>query len=407
MKIKEMIDNLDPRKKRLIVVTTITLGLVGLLALGYHFRGSNSSEQNVVERPKKISLDTKLLEKTYAENITRELERRSEEVEELKRLIESLKKEVQEGKKVKASPLPPPPSEKKGKPRAERTLRSRSVEPRKPKAPYPPPPTSVKNQANRMTEASKKLEEKVEMVGGIEYVSLKKDERVKKEKEKGLRTVYLPPSFMEATLLTGFSAATMQGAKTYEKPLLLRIRDLAVLPNEIKANLKGCFVIASAYGDLSDERAHARLVNLSCIDRRGNAVIDESIKGFIVDEDGKIGLAGDVVTKMGALLGRSIIAGFFGGIGDAFQASATTQSISALGTTQTIKSEDVLKAGIGGGLGQGFKELQKFYLEMARQTFPVVEVGAAKNVTVVIEEGVELKIRNYNCIGGFEECEED
>ncbi len=405
MKIKEMIDNLDPRKKRLIVVTTITLGLVGLLALGYHFRGSSSSEQNIVERPKKISLDTKLLEKTYAENITRELERRSEEVEELKRLIESLKREVKEGKKTKPSPLPPPPSNKGDKIETGKT--SRPVEVKKSKPPYPPSPMSLKNQPNRMVEASKKLEEKVEMVGGIEYVSVKKDDRVKKEGEKPLRTIYLPPSFMEATLLTGFSAATMQGAKTYEKPLLLRIRDLAVLPNEIKANLKGCFVIASAYGDLSDERAHARLVNLSCIDRRGNAVIDESIKGFIVDEDGKIGLAGDVVTKMGALLGRSIIAGFFGGIGDAFQASATTQSISALGTTQTIKSEDMLKAGIGGGLGQGFKELQNFYLEMARQTFPVVEVGAAKTVTVVIEEGVELKIRNYNCIGGFEGCEED
>ncbi|HLE09445.1 MAG TPA: TraB/VirB10 family protein, partial [Thermodesulfobacteriota bacterium] len=158
--------------------------------------------------------------------------------------------------------------------------------------------------------------------------------------------------------------------------------------------------------DLSDERAHARLVNLSCISKNGESVIDAPIKGFVVDSDGKIGLAGDVVTKMGALLGRSVLAGFFGGVGDAFKAASTTNSISSLGTTQTIDSNQIMQAGVGGGLSKGFGELQKFYLEMAKQTFPIVEVGSAKSVTVVIEQGVELEIKDY-CVGGLDKkCSE-
>ncbi len=62
------------------------------------------------------------------------------------------------------------------------------------------------------------------------------------------RTVYLPPSFIEAKLLTGFDASTSGKGKNNPEPLLLRIQTPAVLPNDIKANLSGCFVIAEAVG---------------------------------------------------------------------------------------------------------------------------------------------------------------
>ena len=60
---------------------------------------------------------------------------------------------------------------------------------------------------------------------------------------------------------------------------------------------------------------------------------------------------------------------------------------------------------MGSGISQGANELQKFYLELARQTIPVIEVGATKTVTLVISEGVELEIKDY-CIGGEGKCED-
>lgn len=199
---------------------------------------------------------------------------------------------------------------------------------------------------------------------------------------------------MAATLLSGLDAPTSEGAKGNPSPVFIRIKDLAVLPNRVKANLKGCFVIAEGHGNLATERAELRLVSLSCLDRKDNAVIDQKIKGFVVDSDGKIGLKGTVVSKMGASIARSLIAGFFGGIGDAFKMSSATQAVSALGVTQIVDPNQVVKAGVGGGISTAATELQKFYLELAKQTMPVVEVGATRNITLVISEGIELDIKD-------------
>ena len=250
---------------------------------------------------------------------------------------------------------------------------------------------------------------RVEFLGDIEIISGQplgsgQAKEAKEEKAEGIKkknTVYLPTSFMEATLLSGLDAPTVDSAKGQPVPVLLRVKDLAVLPNKVKSNLKGCFVIAEGHGSLADERAHLRLVTLSCIARNGDAVIDQKVKGFVVDDDGKIGLRGMVVSKMGSVLARSMLAGFFGGLGEAVRASSTKTSISALGTTQTIQPSDILKAGAGSGIAQAASELQKFYLELARQSLPVIEVGATKNVTLVVSEGVDLEIREFcNTIGG-------
>jgi conjugal transfer pilus assembly protein TraB len=214
-----------------------------------------------------------------------------------------------------------------------------------------------------------------------------------KKKDTTTGSVYLPPSFMEATLLSGLDAPTTSEAKGNPVPVLLRVKTPAVLPNSVKANLKGCFVIADGKGNLATERAELLLVSLSCLDRKGQAVVDQKIKGFVVDEDGKIGLRGRVVAKMGSMIARSMLAGFFGGAGDAIKAAATTLTVGPLGTTQTVDPKDIAMSGAGSGLSSGFKEIQKFYMELARQTMPVIEVGATKLVTLVISEGINLDIK--------------
>jgi conjugal transfer pilus assembly protein TraB len=200
---------------------------------------------------------------------------------------------------------------------------------------------------------------------------------------------------MEAMLLTGFDASTSGDGKNNPEPLLLRIQAPAVLPNDVKANLRGCFIIAEAVGRLNKERADVRLVSLSCIGRKGQAVIDTTVKGFVTDSDSKVGLSGRVVSKMGAATARAVVAGIFGGAGDALQASSLTQSTSALGTTTIVDSDQLAKAAAGGGLSEGAKTLHELYLDLAKQATPVIEVGAAKKVTVVISEGKELEIKDF------------
>ncbi|PZR64684.1 MAG: conjugal transfer protein TraB, partial [Stutzerimonas stutzeri] len=64
-----------------------------------------------------------------------------------------------------------------------------------------------------------------------------------------------------------------------------------------------------------------------------------------------------------------------------------------LGSVRTLEPEDAAKAGIAGGLSDSSDKLTDFYLDLARQAGPVVEVGAAKDVVVVIQEGLSLEIK--------------
>ncbi|RQW39453.1 TraB/VirB10 family protein [Novosphingobium sp. LASN5T] len=211
--------------------------------------------------------------------------------------------------------------------------------------------------------------------------------------KKGKRTIYLPPGFMKARLLTGIDALASRDATSNPEPIIARVQAPAVLPNEVKANLAGCFVIGNATGSLAKERVEIQLVSISCVDFESHAVVDQAIKGFFVDADGKKGLSGKVVTRAGATLARSFIAGTIAGISQSVEGSFGSLSTSALGSVRSLDAGDAVKSGVAGGLSQSSDKLTDFYLDLARQAGPVVEVGAAKDVVVVIQEGLALEIK--------------
>jgi conjugal transfer pilus assembly protein TraB len=211
--------------------------------------------------------------------------------------------------------------------------------------------------------------------------------------KKKNRTIYLPPGFMKARLLTGIDALASRDATSNPEPIIARVQAPAVLPNEVKANLAGCFVIGNATGSLAKERVEIQLVSLSCVDFDEHAIVDQPVKGFFVDTDGKKGLSGKVVTRAGATLARAFIAGTISGISQSVESTFGSTSTSALGSVRTLDAGDAAKTGIAGGLSKSSEKLTDFYLDLARQAGPIVEVGAAKDVVVVIQEGVTLEIK--------------
>ncbi len=213
------------------------------------------------------------------------------------------------------------------------------------------------------------------------------------DSKKKNRTIYLPPGFMKARLLTGVDALASRDATSNPEPVIARVQAPAVLPNDVKANLSGCFVVGNATGSLAKERVEVQLVTLSCVDFDEHSVVDQPVKGFFVDADGKKGLSGKVVTRAGAALARSFIAGTISGISQSVENTFGETSTSALGTVRTLNAGDAAKTGIAGGLSKSSDKLTDFYLDLARQAGPIVEVGAAKEVVVVIQEGVTLEIK--------------
>ena len=236
--------------------------------------------------------------------------------------------------------------------------------------------------------------------------SLDNKNKESEAKKKDVAKIYLPPSFMEATLLSGMYAPTSEGGKGSPMPALIRIKNLAILPNSVKSDLKGCFIIAEAVGNLADERAHVRLNTLSCLSKGGQSVIDQKVKGYAVDEDGFVGLRGNVVSKMGAAIARSLIAGFVVGFGDAMNQSTVTTTTSGLGVTQSFDTSQATTAGVGKGLSQAGHDLQRMLLDLGKQAYPVVEIGTGRKLTVVISEGLDLEVKEKpnTCFGGTDKC---
>ena len=103
--------------------------------------------------------------------------------------------------------------------------------------------------------------------------------------------------------------------------------------------------------------------------------------------------AGKVVTRAGATLARAFIAGTISGISQSVESTFGNTSTSALGTVRTLDAGDAARTGIAGGLSKSSDKLTDFYLDLARQAGPIVEVGAAKDVVVVIQEGATLEIK--------------
>lgn len=202
---------------------------------------------------------------------------------------------------------------------------------------------------------------------------------------------YIPPgTVLRVVMLAGVDAPTGGQSQNNPHPVLFKVDDLARLPNRYKADFEECVITANAYGDISSERAYVRTDRFSCVDQN-NHVIDIPIKAYAAGEDGKAGLRGRLVTKQGQVLANAFLAGVGSGIGTAFRDGATTQSTSALGTTQSIKSGKALEAGLGEGVSNAMDMLAQYYIRLAEQLFPVIEVDGGRVVDIVLTQGMSLE----------------
>ncbi|MCH9674341.1 MAG: TraB/VirB10 family protein [Gammaproteobacteria bacterium] len=259
-----------------------------------------------------------------------------------------------------------------------------------PRSPYPPAPAVFPQQAV-LTNAPPV---EVQFVGAVSR-SVGIPVAVEDDGGKKKTQFLMPPGFMESKLLTGVEALTSAQGKEDAEPLMFRVQAPAILPNDLKADLKGCFVVGNAYGSLARERVMVRLVSLHCVALDGTGVIDEEIKGFVTGKDGKKGLPGIVVTKMGSLIARAAVAGIADGIGQAITLDTVTQSVNPLGATNVVDPDKAFQAGIGQGIKTGSEKIQELYLELARQSGPVIESGASADCTIVIQESVVLNIKDW------------
>lgn len=212
-------------------------------------------------------------------------------------------------------------------------------------------------------------------------------------------------SFVPGVLLSGLDAPAGTSASRNPHPVLIHLTDVSSLPNAARLGVSGCRVTGAGYGQMSSERAYVRLERMSCSLASGD-VVDVGVRGYVAGEDGKTGIRGRLVSRRGRLLSRGILAGFSAGLGEALESSNSSTGITAGGTTITAVggggTKDLARAGIGGGVGEAGRLLAEYYLRLAEEVFPVIEIDAGRRVDVVVTEGTELSPRKVSYGDGGE-----
>ena len=227
----------------------------------------------------------------------------------------------------------------------------------------------------------------------IQVVGGEKRDQAKAAEHKVKPKVMIPSgSNFEAVLLTGMDASTSIGANKNPTPALLRVKTDAILPNLHSYNVRECFVLVGGFGNMSSERVEMRTETMSCVSETGE-VYEGKIEGYVVGEDGKAGARGRLVSKQGSLLAKSFMAGFLGGIGNAF----APQPVQALnisgGSTQQYQYPDadsLVGNGVAGGFSKSANALAQYYISLAQQMHPVLELDASRKMTIILIKGVEL-----------------
>lgn len=199
-------------------------------------------------------------------------------------------------------------------------------------------------------------------------------------------------SLVTGVLLSGLDAPTSTQAQSEPHPVLIRVKHEAIMPNRYRSDIKECFIVGAGYGDISSERAFVRSERLSCI-KTDRTPIDIPMESQALGEDGKVGIRGRLVTRNGRMLAMSMMAGFGSGLSDIFRPAAVTSlNTSPSGSTAFERPDvqDAFEAGAYSGVNKAMERISDYYLSLAENLFPIIEIDAGRPVTMMVLNGVDL-----------------
>ena len=106
----------------------------------------------------------------------------------------------------------------------------------------------------------------------------------------------------------------------------------------------------------------------------------------------------DWLPKQGQYLARALTAGFLQAASQLFNVqSIPTISIKRDGDSsdstpyQQVMSSDALQGAAVSGVGGALNRLADFYMQMAGDLFPVIEIDPGRSVDFIVQKGVMLK----------------
>ncbi len=192
-------------------------------------------------------------------------------------------------------------------------------------------------------------------------------------------------SYVKAKLLTGVEAPE---GNPY--PVLMQLDFANILPNKKSLDLRGCFMIAKAQGDLSTERVQMQATKLSCVSKSGQ-MFERDINGFVADAvDNSFAVIGTVNTKQDRVAAMAFLSSVVEGVGKAIQMAQTSEQTASDGTSKTTLTGNQGKYIAAGGAGTAAGMVAQWYLKQAQSLLPTINVGSGQDIWVVMNETVAL-----------------
>lgn len=205
---------------------------------------------------------------------------------------------------------------------------------------------------------------------------------------------YLPAtSIISGVVITGLDAPTGQTAQENPFPALIRIKKDAILPNRFRASIEDCHALVSGYGSLAEERVYLRGETVACVATDGR-VFESPLNAYLIGEDGKAGIRGRLVHRAGSAVSKAMMAAFWEAVGQAFDVKPVPilQTSGSQQYTDSFSPQSARSAAVAGA-GAALEKLSEYYLELAEQQHPILEVDAGRGVDLVMTRGFRLEFK--------------
>ncbi|MUK51109.1 TrbI/VirB10 family protein [Aliivibrio fischeri] len=204
---------------------------------------------------------------------------------------------------------------------------------------------------------------------------------------------YVPSGSFVTAVLTGAADANAGvNAQGDTAPITFRTIHDGILPNGKRSRLKGCFVTASVYGEISSNRGITRLNNLSCIfndKEKGEEILDIPVQGTAFNF-GRNGIRGTPVMRNGKIIQMAGISGLFTGLGETAKNASSTQVTAPAGVVSSVNPSQALMNIGGAALENVGSKMADYYIKLAEQYHPIIELNPGAVVNLVFLQGFPL-----------------
>lgn len=392
--------NLDAQKEQRNIKLIAGGAALAILVAWRIWVAIGSAENNTVVEKEKIRIfkNDDMVQTKFVGEIAPEISAQKSELQQMKKQQAEQLKQIDEMKKMMEQKAENPPESKSKKGVDFKYSNSNKDD----DASYPLPFQNFQNTNSQAAIPQKPVEKtiKIENIQDSMVFDIKKNDdnstNDNKKISRGKKNITLAPGVLiKARLISGVRAPTLTKAVHEPQPVFLKVTDLAILPNRGKLNIKECIVKGEAKGDLATETVHIRTNFLSCTTNDGEVLVSK-LSASVFGTSGTNGIGGVVVSKQGALLGRSLIAGFVEGFaksGSSQYQSVLTTTTGTLTTNNGMSSDEMLKSGAYGGIAKAGTEMSKFYMDMVKQIEPSIEIKPNIDVDIMVTDVTTIEFK--------------